>query len=719
MTDSFPRRFARTARFTAGTPRGFIPAPDGSRVAFVRSASGTERAGLLWVLDLPGGTERLVADGATLLAGAGEELTAQERSRRERMREGGAGITSFSADEDVTSATFALSSRLFVVDLTGGSVDGDGAGTHELPSAGPVIDPQMSPDGRAVAYVTGGALHVVSTDSSTTTISRVVAEPDSGDVTYGLADFAAAEELDRFRGFWWSPGSDNLLVSRVDTGKVPVWHIADPANPETPPSEHRYPAAGAANADVTLWLVSPDDRRPRIEVVWDHDAYPYVGQVHWSTYGPLLVQVLNRSQDVSLILAVGPDGATDTVRELTDPGWIDIIVGSPAWTASGALVTAEVSDDRYALTIGGHPVSDPGVNVRRILHAGDDVLVRASDPSGSEHVYRWAESDGFSRLTSADGVHTAVANDAITVLATAHATEPMTTYTVLPTIGGARAAANGNGATAGIPVRSVAEDPELRPKPKLFSAGERRIPTAVVLPSGWAAADPPLPVLLSPYGGPHHAEVTRAAAGYLEDQWWADQGFCVIIADGRGTPGTPSWERAVKYDLATAPLEDQVDALLAVAAELPGVLDLDRVAIRGWSFGGYLSALAVLRRPDIFHAAVAGAPVTQWELYDTAYTERYLGLPAEHPQAYVDGSLVAIADQLVRPLMIIHGMADDNVTAAHSLRLSSALLAAGRPHTFLPLSGVTHMTPQEVVAENLLLLQLDFLRNALDRRSSS
>lgn len=121
----------------------------------------------------------------------------------------------------------------------------------------------------------------------------------------------------------------------------------------------------------------------------------------------------------------------------------------------------------------------------------------------------------------------------------------------------------------------------------------------------------------------------------------------------------------------------------------------------------------MLRRPDVFHAAVAGAPVTDWELYDTHYTERYLGHPAERPEVYAANSLTGYAAGLERPLMIIHGLADDNVVAAHTLRLSSALLAAGRPHTVLPLSGVTHMTPQEEVAENLLLLQVDFVKRAL------
>lgn len=154
-----------------------------------------------------------------------------------------------------------------------------------------------------------------------------------------------------------------------------------------------------------------------------------------------------------------------------------------------------------------------------------------------------------------------------------------------------------------------------------------------------------------------------------------------------------------------------MDALRALAGQYP--LDLEKVAIRGWSYGGYLAALAVLRRPDVFHAAVSGAPVTDWRLYDTHYTERYLGHPDQRPEVYDANSLTADAAKLERPLMLVHGLADDNVVAAHTLRLSSALLAAGRPHTVLPLSGVTHMTPQEQVAENLLLLQVSFLKEQL------
>jgi dipeptidyl-peptidase-4 len=259
---------------------------------------------------------------------------------------------------------------------------------------------------------------------------------------------------------------------------------------------------------------------------------------------------------------------------------------------------------------------------------------------------------------------------------------------------------------------NLAESARVDPNVTLLRAGEQSVCTAVLLPIG-STSDDALPVLLDPYGGPHAQRVVHSRAAYYLSQWFADQGFAVVVADGRGTPGRGNaWERAVHHDLATAVLEDQVAALHAAAERHPQ-LDLSRVAIRGWSFGGYLAALAVLRRPDVFHAAIAGAPVTDWRLYDTFYTERYLGRPQDHPEAYDRSSLIADAANLERPLLIIHGLSDDNVVAAHTLQLSSALLAAGRPHRVLPLSGVTHMTPQETVAENLLLLQLAFLRESL------
>jgi dipeptidyl-peptidase-4 len=264
-------------------------------------------------------------------------------------------------------------------------------------------------------------------------------------------------------------------------------------------------------------------------------------------------------------------------------------------------------------------------------------------------------------------------------------------------------------------ITSNAQTPLVEPNVTIHRVGDDELAVAVLLPHG--EIEGPLPVLLDPYGGPHAQRVLSARSAYLSSQWFADQGFAVIVTDGRGTPGRGTeWERAVYHDLAGPVIEDQVRALDAVTVELKAQsieLDRDRVGVRGWSFGGYLAALAVLTRPEVFHAGIAGAPVTEWRLYDTHYTERYLGDPFTDPEPYDVSSLLPLADQLTRPLLLIHGLADDNVVAAHTLQLSSALLAAGKAHEVLPLSGVTHMTPQEVVAENLLLHQLAFLRRAL------
>ncbi|MGX1367668.1 dipeptidyl-peptidase-4 [Streptomyces canus] len=698
--DSFPRRHARTQRFTLGAPRAFTVAPDGSRVVFLRSNSGTNPANSLWVLDAAGGGERVAADPRALLGGTEERLSPEERARRERSREGGAGIVGYATDAAVELASFALSGRLFTAELRAGTA-------RELPTQGPVIDPRPAPDGRHVAYVARGSVRVVGAEGED---DRVLAAAESDHVTYGLAEFVAAEEMGRSRGFWWSPESDRLLVARVDDTPVRRWWISDPAHPEREPHHVPYPAAGTPNADVRLFVITLDG--VRTEVSWDRRRYPYLAHVHWSAAGAPLLLVQARDQRSQLYLAVDPEsGATRMVHADEDPTWLDLFPGVPCWSPSGQLVRIADEGGARVLAVGERVLTGPQLHVLAVLDVTrDDVLVSASagaeaasPETGEVHVYRVNEL-GVERLSQEPGVHSAVRAGGVTVLVSSTLDRP-----------GSRARILRDGKEAAT-VLSYAEDPGLTPRVTLTEGGARRIPCAVLMPQDYAG-DSLLPVLLDPYGGPHGQRVLAAHNPHLTSQWFADQGFAVVVADGRGTPGrSPAWEKAVRDELAAVVLQDQVDALQALAGDFP--LDLDRVAIRGWSFGGYLAALAALRRPDVFHAAVVGAPVTDLRLYDTHYQERYLGHPDEQPEVYRRNSLIddeGLVDAVGphRPMMIIHGLADDNVVVAHSLRLSSALLAAGRPHEVLPLSGVTHMTPQETVAENLLRLQLDFLKRSL------
>jgi len=707
VTDSFPRQSARTRNFTLGAPRSFAISPDGGTITFLRSRGGSDPVTCLWALDVGTGAERLIADPAALVSpGTAEDPV--EKARRERVRERAAGIVAYATDQEVRLAAFTIAGVVYVADLGTGEV-------RVLPTATPAADPRPAPDGKSVAYVSHGALRLaVPATGEDLVLARTAGEEG---ITYGLADFIAAEELGRTRGYWWAPDGSAILVARVDETPVQTWHIADPANPAAAPARVRYPAAGTANAVVTLFVVSIDGKITPVDT--DHLAFPYLINAAWAGNGgsPLTV-VLSRDQREMRLLSVDPgSGATTVIRTDTDPSWVDVVSGVPATMADGRIVwTADAGGAKRLLAAtpeqhasgAAEPITPDGLQVREVLGVdGDTILFAASSDDPASTSVWTAGPDGLRQVSEPAGVHGGRLAGGTLLLASRTLAASGVTVRVLTR--------GADGFTEARRIASLADEPFLpSPAPTLtYSAGPSRVVTAVLLPSWHRPGAAKLPVLCDPYGGPHGQRATSSHDAYLTSQWFAEQGFAVVVADGRGTPGRgPAWDRAVTGDLATPALEDQVEALHGAAAQC-GDLDLTRVAIRGWSFGGYLSALAVLRRPDVFHAGIAGAPVTDWRLYDTGYTERYLGHPDFSAENYERSSLLAGAASLTRPLMIIHGLADDNVVVAHSLRLSSALLAAGRPHTVLPLSGVTHMAAQEEVAENLLLLQVDFLRSAL------
>jgi dipeptidyl-peptidase-4 len=704
MTDGFPRQQARTRRFTLGVPRAFQISPDGTRITFLRTRGGDDPVTCLWAADAATGAERVVADPREL--GADEEnLPPEERARRERVRETAAGIVSFATDQAHTLAVFALSGQVYAAPLAEPSAE-PSAGPRLVPARTPALDPRPDPAGQRIAYVHQGALRVIDLGSGE---DHVVAAEEG--VTFGLAEFVAAEEMGRSRGYWWSPDGARLLIARVDESPVRRWHIADPVHPQRPPAVVNYPAAGTPNAEVSLVIAPAADPAPGTQTTepkgWDRAVFPYLVTACWDN--DLLIVTQSRDQKTMRLV----DGLTgELIREDTDPRWTDIVGGVPAQLADGRIVWTQVSEDTRRLIVApaadlatAAPLTPPGLQVREILGLdGAAVLFSGSTEATEIGVWRHGP-EGLAEVATAPGLHSARAQGGTTLVSSRTLAGNQVTVRI-----------NMNGSsTAEIP--SLAQSPDLpRPEPRFLAAGPTGIRTAVLFPS-WHEPGSKLPVLMDPYGGPHSQRVLKATGAFLNPQWFAEQGFAVVVADGRGTPGRgPDWDRAVAGDMATGVLEDQVTALQAAAGAFPD-LDPSRVAIRGWSFGGYLSALAVLRRPDVFHAAIAGAPVTDWRLYDTHYTERYLGDPVENPAAYENSSLNndperAVAS-VIRPLLIIHGLADDNVFVAHSLRLSAALLAAGYPHSVLPLSGVTHMTPQEVVAENLLLFQVNFLRSAL------
>ncbi len=651
IEDTFPRQYARTRHFTLGRPRSFRISPDGSSILFCRSRTGSDPITMLWRFDVDSGREVLLVDPITLVEQGSGELPPEEQARRERARETSEGIVRFTADRELTRAVFDLAGRLFLADLASGAV-------RELPARQPAVDPRLDPTGRHVAYVSSASLRVIGADGSG---DRALAVADGADVAYGLAEFVAAEEMGRQAGFWWSPDGERLLVARVDESAVRHIYLTDPARPERSPREMAYPDTGSANAEVTLKLVGLDGTCT--DVAWDHRRFEYLAAVNWSDEG-LLALVQQRDQRRSLVLEIDPgSGAVTVVREDTDPDWLEITGGVPARLGNGALVFVADSEDTSRIEVDGVPVTPPGLQVRAVIDvAGSSVLFTASVEPTEVGVWEWSPEGGVvevgrSATDEFPSLRSAAAGGGTAVVSEWRLDRQRASFTVW------------RGGDVVGRIETLEETPLLTATPKMLRLGSAELRAALLLPSWHVPGSGQLPVLLDPYGGPGAQRVYSGQVFFLTSQWFAEQGFAVLVADGRGTPGRGrAWTRSIRGDFATPALEDQVMALEEAAKEFPE-LDLERVAIRGWSFGGYLAALAVLRRPDVFHAAVAGAPVTDFRLYDTHYTERYLGTPADDPENYDRVSLLGDAATLTRPLMLIHGLADDNVVVANTLQL--------------------------------------------------
>ena len=701
-TDDVPRQVASTRRFTLGVPRAVTVSRDGGRVLFLRTRGGEDPVTCLWRLDLAdggGGRERLLADPAASWHSGPGDVPEAERVRRERARELAAGIVAYSADEDCRTVVFALEGRLWVLRAGDDPREPDGV-PQPVPAVGAATDPRIDPTGQRVAYVADGALHVTELASGT---GRLLAAPEHDDVSWGLAEHVAAESMLRFRGYWWAPDGRRLLAARVDNSPVNRWWIADPADPERPPQAVRYPAAGTANADVTLHVLRLDGSRT--EVTWDRGAYEYLATAEWDSRGPLL-SVQSRDQRTVLVLAADADtGQTTLLHAERDDAWVELAPGAPARTSAGDLVTVSDRDGSRRLVVGGTEaggtaVTPDGLHVGSVSGTdGDAVYFTATDERDpiERHLWRYDPVEGLTRCSADPGVHDGDAAGG-TIVVLSHTEE-----------GASAMVAWRDGTRAAI--ASLDAEPLLKPRITWLALGERELRAALLLPS-WYRQGTRLPVLLSPYGGPAMQRVVRVRdAWFCEDQWFAEQGFAVLVTDGRGTPGRgPQWSKTVFGDTLSAPLDDQVDALDALCAQFPG-LDRGRVGIRGWSYGGALAAIAVIRRPDVFHAAVSGAAPHDQRLYDTHWRERFLGLPQQNPDGYARSSTMTEAASLTRPLLLMHGMADDNVVVAHTLRMSAALLAAGRPHQVLPLSGATHMAAD--LYSQLLRHELAFFAESL------
>jgi dipeptidyl-peptidase 4 len=526
-------------------------------------------------------------------------------------------IQSYATDRDARVAAYAREGRLWRADLLSGEV-------KTVPVAVPVHDPRPDPLGRAIGYVTwndgSAALRVAGPDGD-----RLLAgEPGSawrehgGPISWGVPD-PAAVRFGRSRGWWWSPDGQQILASRT---------------------------AGA----TSLHLLDLDGGW--VDVHWDRETYPHVVNVRWSDGTGPLVTVLRRVQQHGLVLAIDPrTGETQVHAELADARWVEPVPGTPRHLPDGrVLVGGELAHDGFdarCLFADGSLLTPPGLYVRRVV----GTLPRAGGPTGAPDLVvegtegEPSRQDVFRVRTSLGGGGPEAAK-------------------ITATTGWHRAAVGGDvlvidgeiwrGEVRKGAMTSLAAPLPYQPRPLLERVTDRRLPAAVLYPASYVAGAK-IPVLVTFGAGPGHQQVVSDPAAWQERQWFADAGFAVVSVDGRGTPGiAPSFEKVVHRRLVDVVLTDQADALRALVGKHPD-LDLTSVAARGHGLGGWLAAMAVLRRPDVFHRAVGRDPVVDWSSLPGPFAERYLGDPVDSAEVYAHHSLAEAAAQSdhSRPLLLV------------------------------------------------------------------
>ena len=721
----FLREFGETRGFTLGRPSRIRLTPSGDTVFFLRSGERTA-AHHLYELDVASGRERLLLRAADVLAGADEAVSPEEQARRERRRITDSGFTELHMDG---------AGRRLLLPLSGGFVllDRTSASWRRLPAPPgehPALDGRFAPGGGRLAFVCGGNLHVLALVDPAAA-PRPLTSGASEDRFFGLPEFVAQEEMGRHEGYWWSPDGRRLVYAEVEQSAVERFTIADPARPERAPLFFRYPRPGRKNASVRLWLSAVlDDSAAEgdgpVRVRWDEERYPYLARVLWDAPGaPLSILVQTRDQREVVLLTVDErTGQCSPLMAEQDEAWVNLDGDLPRWLPGGAGLlwasergggrTLELRRPDGALD---RELLGPEQGFLQLAHVGPDG--RSLKVVMGDAVFSRIETfdlvSGTRRpLTEGQGEHQAVFSaDGGTAVITRTALDALPESRVV----------RGGGAPGPV-LAAQAATPAFRARVQLVQlsaqqeTGQQQTEVepgfnAVVIRPADFQSGRRYPVVLHVYGGPHSLMVKADERAFLLDQWIADHGIIVVSLDNRGTPRRGrSWERIIKGALGDIPLQDQVSGLLALGRRLPE-LDLQRVGIYGWSFGGYLSALALLRRPDIFQVAVAGAPVVDWRDYDTHYTERYLDDPATAESDYDRASLLTYAAQLSRPLLLVHGTADDNVYFFHSLKLAEALVRAGRPFDFLPLPRVTHQVGDPLLRERLWRRMVDYLLDRL------
>jgi dipeptidyl-peptidase 4 len=691
------------------SPASVAFSPDGSWATYLLAAMGSLEQQLVAVDVSTGDVREVPTPGATVDEAS---LPLEERLRRERARDLGVGVTRYQWASRGRRLLVPMADGLWVSD----GVDGPPRRVVEATAeTGPLLDARLSPDGERVAYVAGGEVHVASAgDAGGGDPVQVTSGARASGRSNGLAEFMAQEEMGRPYGFWFSDDGARIAFCEVDDSAVPRYRIVHQGSDTVGADDwedHAYPFAGEANASVRVGVVGSDGSSAGSPVWLDLGCSGiggdrYVARVDWAPDGTVVVQVESRDQRRLDVIRFDPaDGAGALLWTETSDVWINLHDDLRCLEDGRYLWSSERTGFRHL------ELRDGDGSLLRTLTAGPWMttgVVSAGDGavwfSGTResplerHLYRVPldGSDPPERLTSEPGVHQAAVHADTGAWVDTWSDPHHPPRTVLH-----------RGVFAGEPDRpgskllhDGAGDPRLRdlelepPQERTVVAGDGTELHAVVYA---AAGEGPHPTVVAVYGGPHAQMVTRSwsVTVAMRAQFLRQEGFCVAMVDNRGSAGRGlAFEGHLHHRLGTVEVDDQVALVRTLVDE--GIADPAQVGIYGWSYGGYMSALCLARRPDVFRAACAGAPVISWDGYDTHYTERYMGTPAENPEGYEQASVATHVEGLRdRRLLLVHGLIDENVHFRHTARLVNALIGAGIDHELFLFPDERHVPRAE------------------------
>lgn len=697
------------------TPRAMKLSPDGKWLTLLRNRSEEKERFDLWAMDTSTGEWRMLVD--SLKVGTGATLSEAEMMQMERARIGGTkGITAYDWSPDSKSILVPLEGELYLAAL-------DGQVTRLQTAAAPKLNAAISPKGGYISYVQGQNLVVGSLHSS----AGGAVTPDGGDtIHWGEAEFVAQEEMARSDGYWWAPDDAHVAVERFDEAPVGIVTRAAIGAEGSTIVQQRYPRAGTDNALVELWVMRPDGSE-RVKVDLGDNRDIYLARVDWTPDGKtLLVQRESRDQRTLDVLSVDPATGKSTIlftERAGEKSWINL---SNALTPmqDGSLIWWSERDGH------GHLYRWAKGKWTQLTRGDWEVAQLAGVDQARGRVYFLANKEGVlerhlyaldlkhpgavTRLTEAGWWNSATMDSAASrvIVSRSNPTQPTQVY-LADTAGKRLAWVNRNDVTA-------ADHPY---HPYLAAHRERKFGT-IKGPDGtelhWEMILPAMapgkryPVFFQHYGGPHVQTVARQWGGALQ-QYIVDRGYIWFQIDNRGSAnrGT-AFEDAIWRAMGSVEVEDQ----LAGAAYLKSLdfVDPGRIAISGWSYGGYMTLKMLEAAPGTFAAGVEGAPVSKWELYDTHYTERYMGDPRQVPAAYKASGTVGDALKIADPLLIVHGMADDNVVLENSTVMLAKLQAGAVPFETMLYPGQTHRVGGPGVSVHLWKTILGFLdRSAAPR----